>query len=181
LAERVAVGVLLNIQPLLGSFIPLDIIALVIFLVRVGPKMLGIRWTEPGSDRHYGIAVPWVVLNLVLIISVVVTAISHGFDKVNFNVLIAADHAMFLGVMTNVAFGLMHDVTLKQREILPWAENVTFWLMNLALIGFIASLLGGAQWAEKLFVPFQGLAILVGIVAFSWRLSITAKATAATA
>jgi hypothetical protein len=175
-----AMGILLGIQPLLGIFIPLDIIAFVIFLFRVGPRVLGVRWMQPGSDRHYAVAVPWVLLNLGLIISVVVTAISQGFDKVNFNILIAADHAIFLGVMTNVAFGLMHDMTEEQRGIMPWTENVVFWVMNLALIGFIASLLGGAQWAEKFFVPFQGLAILVGIVAFSWRLSVTAKATAAT-
>jgi hypothetical protein len=44
-------------------------------------------------------------------------------------------------------------------------------MLNIALAGFVLSLITQQQWAEKFFTPFQGLAILVGIVAFSLRLS----------
>lgn len=168
-----AVGVLFNIQPLLGSFIPLDLIALVIFLVRVGPSLASAQWTEAGSSRHYAIAVPWAVLNLLLTIWFIVLFIGAkgDFSKLNMGILIAADHSIFLGVMTNMAFGLMHDFALDRPQVWPWAENVIFWVLNLALIGFVVSLITQAQWAEKFFTPFQGLAILVGIVAFSLRLA----------
>ena len=168
-----AIGVLLNIQPLLGSFIPLDLAALGIFLVRVGPTALRARWTEATSSRHYAIAAAWAVVNLVLTISFVVMFIGAkgDFNKVNLGVLIGADHAIFLGVMTNLAFGLMHDFALDRRDVWPWAENVIFWGLNLALAGFVVSLVSQQQWAEKFFTPVQGAAILVGIVVFSIRLS----------
>ncbi len=168
-----AVGVLFNIQPLLGSFIPLDLIALAIFLVRIGPRILSVRWTVPDGARHYAIAGPWAVVNLLLTIWFIVLFIGANgdFSKVNNGILIAADHSIFLGVMTNMAFGLMHDFAKDRPQVWPWAEQVIFWVLNIALTGFVVSLIAQAQWAEKFFTPFQGLAILVGIVAFSLRLS----------
>jgi hypothetical protein len=73
--------------------------------------------------------------------------------------------------MTNMAFGLMHDFAFDRRDVWPWAEHVIFWGLNVALIGFVISLVSQQQWAEKFFTPFQGTAILVGIVVFSIRLS----------
>lgn len=168
-----AVGVLLNIQPLLGSFIPLDLIALGIFLARIGPRILSAKWAEAGSSRHYAIAAPWAVVNLALTIWFVVLFIGArgDFSKLNQGILIAADHSIFLGVMTNMAFGLMHDFAKDRPQTWPWAENVIFWVLNLALVGFVITLITQAQWGEKLFTPFQGAAVLVGIVAFSLRLS----------
>jgi len=168
-----AVGVLFNIQPLLGTFIPLDLIALGIFLVRVGPRIASARWLEPGSSRHYAIAVPWAVVNLLLTVWFIALFIGAkgDFSKLNMGILVGADHSIFLGVMTNMAFGLMHDFAKDRPQIWPWAEQVIFWMLNIALAGFVLSLITQAQWAEKFFTPFQGLAILVGIVAFSLRLS----------
>lgn len=172
-----AVGVLLNIEPLLGTFIPLDLVALGIFLVRVGPRILRARWTEPSSSRHYAIAAPWAVVNMLLTVWFIVLFIGAkgDFSKLNVGILIGADHSIFLGVMTNMAFGLMHDFARDRRQVWPWAEHVIFWVLNLALTGFVVSLITQAQWAEKFFTPFQGLAILVGIVAFSLRLSSEAE------
>lgn len=167
-----AVGVLFNVQPLLGSFIPLDLIALAIFLVRIGPRILGVQWTEAGSSRHYAIAVPWAVVNLLLTIWFVLLFIGAqgDFSKLNAGILFGADHAIFLGVMTNMAFGLMHDFAKDRPQVWVWAEQVIFWVLNIALAGFVLSLITQARWAEKFFTPFQGLAILVGIVAYSLRL-----------
>src|SRR6266851_1561533 len=61
-----AVGVLFNIQPLLGSSIPLVLTALGTFLVGTVPGIAGGRWHTPGGSRHYAIAVPWAVVNLLL-------------------------------------------------------------------------------------------------------------------
>ena len=168
-----AVGILLNVQPLLGSFIPLDLIALAIFLSRVGPWILSARWGEAGSSRHYAIAAPWAVVNLALTIWFIVLFIGAkgDFTKINQGILIAADHSIFLGVMTNMAFGLMHDFAIDRPQSWPWAENVIFWVLNLALLGFVITLVMQAQWGEKFFTPFQGAAILIGIIAFSMRLS----------
>jgi hypothetical protein len=49
--------------------------------------------------------------------------------------------------------------------------------MNIALIGFVTALITNVQAAEKFFVPFQGAAILVGIVVYSMRLAAPAGAS----
>jgi hypothetical protein len=167
----VATGALLNIQPLLGIFIPLSLIALLIFLFRIGGKVLGTNWMAATSARHYAIAVPWVIVNLVTTIIAIVIAIQVGFNNAPFNLFVAADHAMFIGVMTNVIFALIQDYTADRERTWPFTEDVVFWVMNLALVGFVLALLLNQQWMERLFVPFQGLAILVGIIAYSMRLA----------
>jgi hypothetical protein len=166
-----AAGVLLEIQPLLGLYIPLEIIALVIFLVRLGSRIIGASWGEATSERHYAIASLWIIVNLALTIYVVQLAIREGFNHVPFNVLVGADHAIFIGVMTNVFFGLIQDFTAEQKALMPWAENVIFYVMNLALAGFVFSLVTDQQGLEKFFAPFQGLAVLLAIVVYSMRLA----------
>jgi hypothetical protein len=173
----VAVGALLNITPLLGAFIPLQLIAVVIFLVRVGRRVIGAPWLEATSTRHYAIAVPWAIVNIVLTIIALQIGIAKGFNAIPFNLFIAGDHAMFIGVMTNVVFGLIQDFTADRERIWPWAEQVIFWVMNIALIGFVTALITNVQAAEKFFVPFQGAAILVGIVVYSMRLAAPAGAS----
>ncbi len=177
----VAIGALLNILPLLGSFIPLSIIATVIFLVRVGPSVLTTNWMEAGSRRHYAIAVPWVLVNIVVTITAVVIVIKGGINNAPFNLFVAADHAIFIGVMVNLVFALIQDFTPSQRHIAPWTEDVVFWVMNIALVGFVATLLLNQQAGEKLFVPFQGAAILIGIVVYSMRLAASDRESAAPA
>ena len=167
----VAAGALFNILPLLAIFIPIDVIALVIFLVRIGRVAIGAKWLERGGSRHYAIAVPWVVVNLALTIYFVQLGISKGdFGAIPPSLFIAADHAIFIGVITNLVFGMIQDFTAEGRRFWPWADDVVFWVMNLALIGFVVLLIAEVPAGEKFFVPFQGLAILIGIVAYSVRL-----------
>jgi hypothetical protein len=167
----VAVGALFNIPPLLAVFIPLEIVAMIIFLVRVGRRVVGAKWLERGSSRHYAIAVPWVIVNVVITIDFIRIGIAQGFSEVPFGLFISADHAMFIGVMTNAIFGLIQDFTADRPQVAPWTEHVVFWVMNLALIGFIVCLLANIPSGEKFFVPFQGAAILLAIVVYSIRLS----------
>ncbi|MFY9614567.1 MAG: hypothetical protein WAT58_04130, partial [Candidatus Dormiibacterota bacterium] len=79
----VAAGALFNILPLLAVFIPIDIIALVIFLVRIAGPALRAKWLQRDSSRHYAIAVPWAVLNL----AVTIYAIQIGIVKNDFGAI----------------------------------------------------------------------------------------------
>jgi len=60
--------------------------------------------------------------------------------------------------MVNMVFGLIQDFTPGQRHIAPWTENVVFWVLNIALVGFVTTLLLNQPTGEKFFVPFQGAA-----------------------
>ncbi|MEA2645931.1 MAG: hypothetical protein QOE92_1014 [Chloroflexota bacterium] len=167
----VALGAMLDIQPLLGAFIPLLIIATIIFLVRVGNRVVGAAWLTAGSSRFYAIAVPWLIVDVVLTILAIRVIITEGPAAAPFTLFTAADHAIFLGVMTNCIFGMIVDVTADRARFWPWADHVVFWGMNLALAGFVTTLVMGAKDLEKLFTPVQGTAILLAIVVYSIRLA----------
>src|SRR5258708_17467416 len=111
----VAIGALLSILPLLGTFIPLSIIATVIFLVRVGGRVVTTNWMEVGSRRHYAVAVPWVIVNIVVTITAVVLIISKGGEGgAPFNLFGAPHPAIFLRVMVNIVFRLVQDFNPHQ-------------------------------------------------------------------
>jgi hypothetical protein len=170
----IAVGALLNLKPLLGLFIPLELIALVIYAVRLGPKLAGAQFLTRNSQRHFALAAPFLVANLGLlvwlIIGVVVLKTYARFESVPPWLFFAFDHTMFIGVMSNSLFGLIQNFASDRKALWPWADDVVFWGMNLGMLGFVATLIADAQALEKLFTPIMGGSILVGIAAYSLRL-----------
>src|SRR2546429_124090 len=54
----ITIRALLNIQALLGAFIPAALIAVIIYWVRLGPQLRGLNWLGPTSDHHFGLLVP---------------------------------------------------------------------------------------------------------------------------
>jgi hypothetical protein len=170
----VAVGALLNVQPLLGAFIPLELIALVIYVVRIGPRIVRVRWSERGGGRHFALAAPFLVANLGLllwlIVGVTVTKTYARFEAIPVWLIFAFDHTMFIGVMSNSLFGLIQEFTRQRRAIWAFADDVVFYGMNLGMLGFVGTLVTDSRALEKLFTPIMGGSILVGIVAYSMRL-----------
>lgn len=166
-------GALTNFQPLLGIFVPLEIAAVVIYTVRLGPNLVRIRWLEAGSRRQFGIVVPFLVANIALFIWLivgVVTKVYARFELIPVWLIFAFEHTMFVGVMSNSLFGLIHELTLDRRQVWPWAEHVLFWGMNFGMVGFVLTLATDQQALEKLFTPIMGGSILIGILTYTLRL-----------
>jgi len=84
--------------------------------------------------------------------------------------LIALDHSIFVGVMTNAIFGLLQGATQERHTIWPWAEDVLFWGINIGLIGFLITLLSGVLVLERFFTPIMGLSILLGLLTYGLRM-----------
>lgn len=169
----ITIGALLNVQALLGAFIPAELIAVAIYVVRLGPQLRRVRWLEAASDRHFGLVVPYLVANLALLIWLifgVVTRVYARFELIPLWIVFAFDHTMFIGVMSNSLFGLIQQVSRTPHRFWPWAEHVVFWGMNGGLIGFVATLAANQQGLEKFFTPIMGGSILVGIITYSVRL-----------
>ncbi len=136
-----ALAVLLNVPPLLGIANLLQLIAIAIFVVRVAGPVVATPWAVAGPRRHFAIAVPFLVVNIGLTVYLVSLVVGgKPFNEIPFGVVIALDHAMFVGVMTNVLFGLIDEFTADRRSILPWADHVVFWGMNVGVAAFIAVL-----------------------------------------
>ena len=169
----ITIGAFLNIQALLGAFIPAELIAVIIYCVRLGPQLRQISWFNPGSERHFGLVVPYLVINLVLLmwlITGVVTKAYARFELIPLWLVFAFDHTMFIGVMSNSLFGLIQQASRAPQRFWSWAEQVVFWGMNGGMIGFVLTLATDQRGLEKLFTPIMGGSILVGIFTYSVRL-----------
>ena len=169
----ITIGALLNVQALLGAFIPAELIAVIIYCVRLGPQLRRVNWLAPNSERHFGLVVPYLVINLILLIWLitgVVTKVYARFELIPIWLVFAFDHTMFIGVMSNSLFGLIQQASRTSDRFWPWAEQVVFWGMNGGMIGFVLTLATDQRGLEKLFTPIMGGSILIGIITYTVRL-----------
>ncbi len=173
-ALAIAVGFALGQPQAAGGAVLLEVPALVIFLVRVGWSAVRSSWTRAGSSRHAAAAVPFLVLNvgsiIYLILALFVLNIYKDFSEVPSSVAVTLDHALFVGVMTNLNFALLIAFTADRPAVLPWADNVVFWGLNAGVAAFIVVLLANITFFERFTAPVMGLAILLGLVTFTLRL-----------
>lgn len=169
----ITIGAVLNVQALLGAFIPAELAAVIIYCVRLGPQLRRIDWLAPTSDRHFGLVVPYLVLNLGLLMWLITGVVTKTYARIELIplwLIFAFDHTMFIGVMSNSLFGLIQQVSRSAERFWPWAEQVVFWGMNGGMIGFVLTLATDQRSLEKLFTPIMGGSILVGIITYSVRL-----------
>ena len=169
----VAGGLLLGLLPLTGIATPLEIIAVVILLVRVAPSALRTPFGS-GSARFFAIAVPFLVTNIALTVYLIVTILSSGkpFDQIEIplNLIIALDHAIFVGTMTNILFGVLSLATADRAQVWARADQLVFWLLNVGVAAFIVVLLAKATDLERLTAPVMGIAVYLGIATYTLRL-----------
>jgi len=166
-------ALLANIIPLLGLNALLEIIAVVIYIVRFAPRFARISWLERSSARFFVLSGIFLVVNVALLTYFLVITITGASGPAG--LLIAVDHSMFIGVMSNALFGLIQDASQEQRSFWPWADDVLFWGMNIGLTGFLVALLSGVKILESIFPPIMGLSILLGILTYFLRLTRLSK------
>jgi hypothetical protein len=85
--------------------------------------------------------------------------------------LLAFDHTMFIGVMTNVLFGVLalHVTTPRTRL----ANRVLWWGVNIGIIGFALGLLTTTDVLKQVFAPIMGISLLVGLAIYLLALNAT--------
>jgi hypothetical protein len=95
-----------------------------------------------------------------------VQILSGAFDlddpsDANLGLLIGFDHVWFIGVMTNILFGVLLAATVGTR--LGLIDKIVLWGVNVGLIGFVVGLITVTQEPKRIFTPLMGVALLVGI------------------
>ena len=169
-------GALANDPMLIGLYIPFQVIGIIIYLVRLGPNMLAVPWLAGSPARHYAVSALFLVANVALITTMIVSFITGAYgDPPDFSripqwMVFAMDHAMFIGVMTNGLFGLASEAAGGRRSPWPWADHIIFWGMNLGLVGFVVGLMLQSASIKQVFAPIMGTSILIGIVIYLLRL-----------
>jgi hypothetical protein len=95
---------------------------------------------------------------------------ADDFDAAPNHLLLALDHLMFVGVITNSLFGLLLMATAVRRTVMPWADKVVFWGMNIGIAGFWAGFLADSDVPKRIFTPILGVAILLGVAMYLLRI-----------
>ncbi|MBE3559256.1 MAG: hypothetical protein IMW89_08530 [Ktedonobacteraceae bacterium] len=166
----IATGLLLNLPPLLALNALLILIGAIVYVVRFAPSAVRLNWLDRDGKRQFAMSGAFIVFEVILNIYLVVLFItSPAGSEPPQGLFIALDHGMFIGVMTNALFALLHEATFERRSFWPWADDVLFWGMNIGLIGFLVALLSGIVVLERIFTPIMGLSILLGIVVYVAR------------
>ncbi|HJU80703.1 MAG TPA: hypothetical protein VJ796_03040 [Acidimicrobiia bacterium] len=146
-----------NIEELTQVFSLLQVIAIVTYLVIMW------RHLRPGStgSPFARMAVVFLAVGIGLLVYVVQLFVSGTLDPETgsgpLGVLIAFDHAMFIGVMTNALLAVIAGFA-------GWTPNrILVWAVNIGVAGFIVGLMIDSSLLKRIFTPILGLALLWAI------------------
>ncbi len=171
------IGALLDIIPLIGLSLPLEVLGIVFFIRRLRVPMRAVNWTHGRWERGSVATAIFLVADIALLVFIIVRY-KGEVDDTPAHLLLALDHVMFVGVMTNSLFGLVDSAAKFRRW--PRLDNWIFWAMNTGLVVFAFGLLIDVTALKRMGAPVMGTAILLGIVTMSARLSGPAPRTLTT-
>ncbi len=168
-------GLLLDFIPLTATSTLPEIAGIVIFVKRMWPRLRAVRWFERSASRLAAFSAGATIFNIGLM-QYFVMRYEGDFDKVPDHQLLALDHVMFIGVMTNAILALMLATTDGIDAAWRWAENAIFWGMNVALVVFVGGLLADTDALKQVSTPVMGAAVLLAIATYVYRLQLQAEA-----
>lgn len=154
-----------------GIYLLTQLVAVVLFVVRIWPRSLRIGWLSADPIRHFAAASVWVVGALILFMYLVFTFITAAdpTDESAFplNLLIASDHAVYIGVITNIVLGLLSLLVLRGAS--SAIAHVIFWGVNLGLLVFVIGLIVDTAEIKRIGAPVMGITLLVALAILAWR------------
>jgi hypothetical protein len=149
-----------------------QLVAVVLFVVRIWPAALRVSWLGAAPARHFAAASIWVVGALILFMYVVFSVIStldaDDPAALPFNLLLATDHATYLGVITNIMVGLLSLLVLARTGAAAWIRHVIFWGVNLGLAVFVVGLIVDTAELKRIGAPLMGVTLLVTLAVLAW-------------
>lgn len=168
-AAIVPIAVFIDLfEELVPVFMLSLIIGLGIFLFRIawraikaGPMAEGVKpWAFFGTI--------WLVIYIGVFIYFITVLIGGGdFERQPGWLFTLFAHAGFVGMMTNLLFGVLSVRTWENRDVVGWGEKTALWLMNLGLIVF--AVLRSTN-DTRLGAIVMGIGILLGVYTFFRRL-----------
>lgn len=151
-----------------------ELIGVAIFVARMAGPVRRVPWFRASADRLFGIAAIFVVIDILILAYLIYGVISgaYGDDLTSIPawLVFALDHAIFIGVMSNLIFGLLMLATDTGTRAWAWADDVIFWGMNIGMIGFVVGLAMDSPEIKRVSSPVMGVAILIGLAAMAMRL-----------
>lgn len=144
-----------------------ELVAVVLFGLRVLPRALRADWLRAGPARFLGASSAWVVTALMLFMAVVAQFVAGGgTGSLNLGLLVASDHATYIGVVSNLTFGTLSGLVVLGGTSLA-LTHVVFWGMNAGLAVFVVGLATNTQVLKQVGAPTMGGCLLVGLAVFA--------------
>ena len=149
-----------------------QIVAVVLFAVRIWPTALRAPWLAAQPARLFAIASVWTVLALILFMYLVSQVLANPEDPnaLPVNILLASDHAVYIGVLTNIVVGLLSLLVLARGSAPAWASHLVFWGINIGLVVFVAGLIAESAELKRIGAPLMGAALLLALGVLASRL-----------
>ena len=168
-AAMVPVAFFLNmVDELLPVFMLTLLAGLVLFLgrsawgaIKVGPAAEGIKpWAFFGTI--------WLIVYMVTFLYFISIVAGGGdFSGIPRWVGVLFAHAGFVGMMTNLLFGVLSVRAWERRDVVSWGERTSLWLMNLGILVFVGVV---ALSDSRLGAIVMGVGVLLGVGTFLLRL-----------
>lgn len=169
----ISVGLLAGLEQAAGGiYLLTQLVAVVLFIVRIWPTSLRASWLGTDAARHLGAASLWVVGALVLFMYLVFSFITaeNPDDPAAFpvNVLIASDHVTYIGVITNIVVALLSGLVLARNGVAGWVRHAIFWGINLGLAVFVIGLIVDTTELKRVGAPLMGITLLGSLAVLAW-------------
>ena len=154
-----------------GIYLLTQLVAVILFAWRIWPRSLRIDWRAANPIRHFAASSFWVVFALVLFMYVVFTFISTATPDPNnlpINVLLASDHAAYIGILTNISLGLLMVLLLRASARRGWIGQLVFWGVNLGLLVFVIGLIVNTAEIKRIGAPVMGVTLLIALAVLAY-------------
>jgi hypothetical protein len=172
------VAFIFEIDALIQVFSGLQVIAIIAYIVHMWAKIKPSAWAGDSADNFARAAVLGLVVGIGLLVYVVQLVTSGELDPETgdgpIGVLIAFDHAMFIGVMTNALFGAVAGLAAAKAA----TNRIILVAVNLGLVLFLIGLVTDSTIFKQIGTPIMGLALLYGIAIYWQRLGSSQAANA---
>jgi hypothetical protein len=172
-------GVLFNVafiadaEQLIQIASMLEVVGIVVFIGRMWPALRPAAWRGAGSGAYARISVVFLAVGIGLLVYLVQLFVSGRIDPEageGTHLLIAFDHAMFIGVMTNALLGVIGaGIPFDTRR------RLVLWGVNLGLAGFLVGLVAESSAVKRISTPIMGAALLLAVYEHLMRREVTAS------
>lgn len=156
------IAFLLDMEFLAPVLLVMLVLFLVLFLVRVGRPALSTNPVEAGVDGWVFFGSLWLVVTVLLFpLEIALQPNPPAW------LLPVLTHVVFVGMITNLLFGVLAVRIRGERVIHEWAEPTAMWLINLGLVAFFALEIA---MDSRLGALVMGLGVLMGVGLMFYRL-----------
>lgn len=155
-----------------GLNILCELVAVGIFMKRIWPAALRAPWMAADGRRHIAFAALVIPFSMAILIVVIATVASSSDPNAAppAGLLLAFDHSVFIGVITNALFGLIYALTEDRPAEAAWLRHLVFAGVNAGMVVFVIGLIVDSSNLKQAGSPIMGIAILLGLAILARRL-----------